>query len=93
MLVTISLISAKKGEINSFLSKFFNTNLDIYNNLNWSKEYKNPIELSDIIGAYTDNAESFQIDMWVHLDKNIFIKITNSNANDVIKYLFERYPY
>lgn len=93
MLVAITLISTKKGELNNFLSKFFNTNLDIYNDLKWSKEYRNPIELSDIIGAYIDNIESFQIDMWVQLDKNIFIKITNSNANDIIKYLFERYPY
>ena len=33
------------------------------------------------------------IKMWVNLDKDIYIKISEQNANTVIKYLFERYPY
>lgn len=93
MLVNVKLTSRKKGEINKFLSKFFNTNLNIENNLSWSKEYKNPIEISDIIGAYIDNIEFFNINMWIKLDKDIFIKISDSNANEIIRYLFERYPY
>ena len=93
MLVTVKLTSTQKGEINKFLSKFYATNLNISEELKWTKEYKNPIEISDIIGAYVDNLDSFNIHMWINLDKDIFIKITDSNANDVIKYLFERYPY
>ena len=93
MLVTVILQSQKKGEINNFLSKFYNTNLDIENHLKWKKEYKNPIEISDIIGTYIDNKDIFELTMWICLDKDIFINITEANANDVIKYLFERYPY
>lgn len=93
MLVTVKLRSHKKGEINKFLEKFYNTNLNIYENLIWEKEYKNPIELSDIIGAFIDNLDIFDLTMWICLDKNIFININDSNANDIIKYLFERYPY
>lgn len=92
-MVTVKLTSLKKGEINKFLSKFYNTNLDINDSFNWSQEYKNPIEISDIIGVYIDNLEEFNLSMWIKLDKNIFIQITDSNANDIIKYLFERYPY
>ena len=93
MLVSVKLMSTKKGEINKFLSSFFNTNLNIEEDLKWSKKYKNPIEISDIIGVYIDNSENYEITMWVNLDKNLFIKVNYSNANDIIKYLFERYPY
>ena len=93
MLVTVRLTSKKEGEINNFLSKFYNTNLGIPEKLKWHQEYKNPIEISDLIGAYIDNLEKFNLNMWINLDKDIFIKISDSNANQIIKYLFERYPY
>ena len=93
MSVTVKLHSQEEGEINKFLEKFYNTNLNIYEKLEWEKVYQNPIDISDIIGAYIDNFEDYKINMWICLDKNIFINITNSNANKVIKYLFERYPY
>lgn len=93
MLVTVKLRSQKKGEIDKFLSKFYNTNLNIYNDLVWEKEYKNPIEISDIVGAFIDNLDTYDLNMWICLDKDIFINVNDSNANDIIKYLFERYPY
>ena len=93
MLANVRLQSKKKGELNNFLSKFYNTNLEIDNKLKWEKEYNNPIEITEIIGAFVDNLENFEIKMWISLDKDIFIKITDRNANDIIKYLYERYPY
>ena len=89
----LKLLSPKKGEINKFLSKFYNTNLNIENDLKFKKEYSNPIELSEIIGVFIDNSDDYEIKMWISLDKNIFINITNYNADLIIKYLFERYPY
>ena len=93
MSVIVKLHSKNKGEINKFLTKFYNTNLNINEKLEWEKEYKNPIEISDIIGAYVDNYTEYKIAMWICLDKNIFINITDINANKIIRYLFERYPY
>ena len=93
MAVSVKLRSSKLGEINNFLTRFYNTNLNLEGNLEWKKEYQNPIELSDIIGAYVDNLNDFNLKMWICLDKNIFINITDKNANKIIKYLFERYPY
>ena len=43
MLVTVNLYSEKKGEINDFLSRFYNTNVDIPNDLSWEKKYANPV--------------------------------------------------
>ena len=93
MLVTLTLKSKKKNEINKFLSKFYNTNMDIPEDLSWQQEYKNPIEVSDIIGVFVDNIDLFNLRMWLCLDKDVFINITSRNGNEVIKYLFERFPY
>ena len=89
----VSLYSEKIGELNKFLSKFYNTNLEIEDKLNWEKKFANPIELADIIGTFIDNIENYFITMWISLDSDIFIRISDTNANNVIKYLFERYPY
>lgn len=92
-MVTLSIFSDKKGEINKFLSKFYNTSLDLDNNLSWEKEYNNPIELADIIGTYIDNSDDFKLNLLISLDKDVYINITENNADLLIRYLFERYPY
>lgn len=93
MNASVNLFSEKKGELNRFLSNFYNTNLNIENNLNWEKKYANPIELAEIIGIFIDNIENYFISMWISLDKNTYIKVTDVNADIIIKYLYERYPY
>ncbi len=93
MNATVNLFSEKKGELNRFLSNFYNTNLNIENKLNWEKKYANPIELAEIIGIFIDNIENYFISMWISLDKNTYIKVTDINADNIIKYLYERYPY
>ena len=93
MITKINLYSNKRGEINSFLTKFYNTSLDIENSLKWEKEYKNPIELAEIIGTLIDNSDDYSINIWVSLDKDIFINVTTQNADEFIKYLYERFPY
>ena len=93
MLAKVTLKSKKIGELNNFLSKYYNTNLEIEDKFIWNKEYNNPIEISELIGAFIDNLDKFNIKMWISLDKDIFISITENNADIIIKYLFERYPY
>lgn len=93
MVATVTLFSYKNNEIHNFLSKFYNSNIGIKDPLSWRKEFANPIEISEIVAAFADNSSSFNLNMWVSLDKNVFIKVSPSNANHVIKYLFERYPY
>lgn len=93
MLVTVNLYSQKKGELNRFLSHFYNTNFNMEENLNWEKKYQNPIELAEIVGIFVDNCDDFDLHMWISLDKNVFVHITEENANEFIKYLYERFPY
>ena len=54
---------------------------------------KNPVVASDIISAFIDNNDKFDIHLWISLDRDFFINVTDHNADKIIRYLFERYPY
>ena len=102
----IKLYSDKKGEISSFLEKFysikgssdsstssfFSSSLDS-SLLEWEEYFDNPVEMANIIGVFIDNSDNFKINMWACLDEDILINVTQNNANDIIKYLYERFPY
>lgn len=93
MNTVVSLYSEKNNEIKKFLSSFFEKEINIDDPLTWSKKYENPVEMADIIGAFIENNDRFSINMWVSLDKGVFVNITDNNADKIIRYLFERYPY
>lgn len=94
MSTIVNLYSDKAGEIKRFLDIFYNNeNLNIENDLKWEKKFINPVEISDIIGTFIENNDKFKINMWVSFDKNIFINITENNADKIIRYIFERFPY
>ncbi len=91
----VRLYSEDKYEINKFLNNFCS---DIYTNKNeemleWQKIYPNPLELADIIGAYIENNDKYNISMWVSFDRGVFINVNDENADKIIRYLYERYPW
>lgn len=89
----IKLYSTETGQISSFLKHFYNYDIQLEDDFLWQKQYENPVEIADMIAALIENNEIYKINMWISLDKNLFINITPNNADDVIRYLFERYPY
>ena len=94
----VKLYSTKEKEISKFLKLLYgnsekNSDLASESSLEWKKDYSNPIEIADIIGAYIENNDKFNINMWISLDEDILINITPHNADDIIRYLYERYPY
>ena len=93
MSTIVNLYSDKKGEISRFLYDFYDKNISLKNDLKWEKAYENPIEIADILGTYIDNKDLYKINMWISLDENAFINVTESNADKLIRYLYERYPY
>lgn len=93
MSVIVNLYSRKNNEIFRFLNSYNKNYSQTKNLLEWKKEYKNPIEIADIIGVFIDNNEDYDINMWISLDKDFFINVTDYNADQIIRYLFERYPY
>jgi len=89
--VVVNLYSEDNNEISRFLDSY---NKEKVNNiLEWKKDFKNPIEIADIIGVFIDNNENYDINMWISLDADFFINVTDNNADQIIRYLFERYPY
>ncbi len=52
-----------------------------------------PIEIADIIGALIENNDKFNINMWVSIDEGLFINVTDYNADEIIRYLYERFPW
>lgn len=89
----VDLYSSKPNEIYKFLNKFYNKDICNKNVMKWEKVFNNPIEIADIIGVFIDNNDKYSINMWVSLDNGFFLNITDNNVNQIIKYLFERYPY
>ena len=89
----VNLYSEKNGEISKFLKNFYNKDILLKNDLKWEKFYENPVEMADILGIYIDNRDLYNINMWVSLDEDAFINVTENNGDKIIRYLFERYPY
>lgn len=92
MISSINIFSDKKGEINRFLSSYYNTNLEISNKLIWHKSYRNPVEMTDLIGVFIENRDSFNISLWVCLDQDVYIRVSDRNADKLIRYIYQRYP-
>lgn len=93
MKAKLLLLSSKDNEISNFLNKFYSNKLHNNVSTSWKKDFANPIEITEFIAAYADNNSLFNFEMWLSLDKDVFIKISPTNSNIIIKYLFERYPY
>ena len=90
----VRLYSNKVNEISSFLQHFLMENdSDHINLLEWEKKYQNPVEIADIIGTFIDNNDKYSINMWVSIDEGIFINVNDSNADSIIRYLYERFPW
>lgn len=93
MYAVIKLYSDKIGEISSFLTHFYKNKTAIETEFLWQKEYENPLEMTDMISALIENQDDYKVNMWISLDKDLFINVTQNNADDIIRYLYERYPY
>lgn len=87
---TVRLYCVDNSELLNFLNKFYNKRIE---KTTEDFTFDNPIELIDLISAVVDNNDQYKISAWLNLDEDIFIKITNTNIDDIIKYLYERYPY
>lgn len=93
MKATIKIYSEEAGEIEKFLKAYYNKTINLNNPLFWKKEFENPIDIVDFIGTFVDNKEKINANLWISLDKDIFICVNDNNSNKLIKYIYERFPY
>lgn len=91
--ISVNLYSTKENEIKKFLEKYYNKKMPISNDMKWEITYDNPTQIADIIGVFIDNNDKYQINMWIQLDANFYLNVNDNNVNNIIKYIFERYPY
>ena len=78
------LLSSYKNKISFKNVSLFDANILYFNN---------PLDMSEILSIIIDNNDKFKISVWMNLDRNFFLKVSDKNLNYIIKYLFERYPY
>lgn len=90
---SLNLFTENKNDLQTFLDKFYQTKTNLKDNFSYKKDFESPIDMIEIISTLVDNNEEFNIGIWITLDSNIYINITEINLNKIIKYLFERYPY
>lgn len=89
----VRLYSNINGEIEKFLKHFYNSDFKIEADLEWEQKFENPIEIVDIIGAFIENDDAYKISMWISMDEGCFIHVSDDNADEIIRYLYERFPY
>jgi len=89
----VSLYSPENGEINRFLSSFYDKKIQLPNDLKYNISFQNPVEMTDLIGAYIENNDKYNINMWISLDKDVYINVTEYNVDRLIRYIYERFPY
>lgn len=90
---SIAIYSEINGEIKKFLESFYSKNFNLSDNLFWENKYQSPIDMIDIISVFIDNNEKFSINVWISLDENVYICVTEQNIDKLIRYIYERYPY
>ena len=88
----LKIYSENKKDLEIFLSKFYEKDYILENKEFYELDFENPINMLDILTCYTENSEKFNLNLWISLDKNVFILITEENINEIIKYIYERYP-
>ena len=92
MFFSINIYSQKIGEIEKFLKSYYDCDIKIENKLFWNKNFSSPFEIMDMISIYIENKEKFNITIWISIDKNVYICVTEDNINELIKYIYERFP-
>ena len=90
---SISIYIEINGEIKKFLESFYSKNFNLSDNLFWENKYQSPIDMIDLISVFIDNNEKFSINVWISLDENVYICVTEQNLDKLIRYIYERYPY
>lgn len=94
MNASVTLYTKDKQELSDFLSEYYSKKINLKNSTEWKSQYKNPVELVEIVSTFIDNKEKYKsTKMLVSIDLGVYINIEEKNYNSFIKYLFERFPY
>lgn len=88
----VNLYSETAGEIKKFLHHFYAKEVEMTQDLFWEIAYDNPIDMIELVSCFIDNKDKFQINLWISIDNGVFINVTDDNLDDIIKYIYDRFP-
>lgn len=88
----VNLYSETEGEIKKFLNHFYSKEVEMTQDLFWEIAYDNPIDMIELVSCFIDNKDKFQINLWISIDNGVFINVTDDNLDDIIKYIYDRFP-
>lgn len=90
--VTVTLLSQKPSELNKFLSRYFDEEVDVADEaFMWSCIYEEPLAGVNLISTLIDNNENFKIDALISIEHLDSIKVSEDNIDDLIKLMYFRY--
>ena len=90
--VIITLLSQKPSELNNFLSRYFDEEVDVAEGaFMWSCIYKEPLASVNLISTLIDNNENFKIEALISIEHLDSIKVSEDNLDDLIKLMYFRY--
>lgn len=89
---SVNLFSESSEDLEKFLSLFYKNDIKLNQSLSFEEFFENPIEMIELISTIIDNNEKYEIGIWINIDKDIFINVTENNLDKIIRYLLERYP-
>jgi hypothetical protein len=87
-----NLFTENSEDLKKFLKLFYDKDINLENNLKFEINFENPVDMIELISTLTDNNEKYNIGLWISIDSNIYINITELNLDKIIKYILERYP-
>lgn len=86
--ITVSLITEKKEELNRFLSKYYNREMNIKKEtFKWSLICNSPLECLSLITTVIDNNNQYNMQVVVSMPELSGI-INDDNINQFVKYLY-----
>ena len=92
MPATLKIYSENIYDLEKFLSSFYKKEIILENKTYYEIDFDNPINLIDILTSFSENEDTFKLSFWISLDNDIYILVNSQNIDQIIRYLYERYP-
>lgn len=92
MPATLKIYSENISDLEKFLSSFYEKEIILENKTYYEIDFDNPINLIDILTSFSENEDTFKLSFWISLDNDIYILVNSQNIDQIIRYLYERYP-
>lgn len=86
MLITVSLMSKKEGEIKRFLDSYYGKESDVDELvIEWIYVYRNEMQAISLIDTVMDNYDEYDLSLWIKIDDEDVIEVTKHSRTRITK--------